>query len=160
MKLAYTINNKIMGTINNCTNIDIIYNIDKAKKLAILQCQKLLLQINKKTNAIKKMNLLTFCKFLHSFCRNNFIYSADKVNQIIKLPNYMLYKCVGDCKSYSLFIYGMLKAKGYNPLFKFVSYTNDVIPSHVYIVCNGIIIDGIIDKFNFEHKYNNAKYLK
>lgn len=157
--LKYNIYNNISGAKLYCENYDIIQNILDAKAEAVEQAKKILEQIHTQLRIVKNMPFIEFAHFVWLFCKFNFVYSADKENQIVKSPNRMLHNSIGDCKSYSLFIYAMLKAKDYNPYFKFVCYDNSKIPSHVYIVCDGIIIDGIIDKFNFEYQHKYFKLL-
>jgi hypothetical protein len=97
---------------------------------------------------------------LWKFTKNTFEYKEDsEFAQDIFSPGVMLTNAIQhtntiDCKNYSMFIAGILQTwcdagENFNWYFKFVSY-KDTDPTHVYIVCNGYVLDCCENKFDKE----------
>ena len=123
--------------------------MEEHKELATKQAKEIL-AVNFRT----PYQLKPYCFFIWKFAKANFNFIIDHVKlQKLIMPIPMIQLRSGDCKSFSLFVYGMLSAKGYKPQFKFVSFDNNPEPSHVYVVCGDVIIDGTISKFNKEANY-------
>ncbi len=99
------------------------------------------------------------CENIWKFLKTAIKYKADTGElQQIKLPSMFLHKATGDCKSYSLFTSGILTCLGIPHSFKYVSYTANPTPSHVYVVTGkGTIIDGMYSQFNAEKPYKHSK---
>jgi len=101
----------------------------------------------------KGKNELETCKNVFDYLKTRINYRADGFHQKIKLPSALLRERVGDCKSYSLFTYGILTNLGIPCKYVLTSYNNDPTPTHIYVVTNsGIIIDAVWGKFNSEKK--------
>lgn len=89
----------------------------------------------------------------------------DGNNQYIKTPARLLADKQGDCKSMAVFIASCLYCLGIKCKFRFVSFTNDKIYTHVYVVANDekgndIIIDPVervkdLPKFDYCSSYTH-----
>ena len=75
------------------------------------------------------------------YIRNNVKYKADGFDkQIIQLPGRMILNThLADCKSFALAFVSIMSALGYECGFRFASYKENKIPTHVYnfVLCNG-----------------------
>lgn len=110
------------------------------------------------------------CKKIFDFVKQNIRYQEDPPGkQWVKTPARLFADKVGDCKSFSIFCASCLHNAGIPGVFRFVSFTNSDIPTHVYVVAlvNGreVKIDPVIDGFDtqkpFTHKIDydmNALY--
>ena len=106
---------------------------------------------------------------LWSFVKNNWTYKEDSnKSQNLYAPNVMLTNAnksgfTIDCKNYSLFIFGILyglkKKYGlFQPLIRFVSFkSTDSNPTHVYVICNGWVLDCCTNGFNEEETFEYYK---
>ena len=120
--------------------------------LAIDQCETILHSIQQTLNI--SSTKIGKCKFVFDIVKSNIVFKKNpKDHQLIINPFALINIGVGDCKSFSLMVYGLTSALGLSPKFRFVSYDNDPQPSHVYVIVDGIIIDATINKFDFEHPY-------
>ena len=106
------------------------------------------------------VDTFTSLQDLWEFTKNTFEYKEDSsFAQDIKSPGIMLTDAINhtntiDCKGYSMFMAGVLQSwcdagEDFDWYFKFVSYT-DTDPTHVYIWCNGYILDCCENKFDKE----------
>jgi len=92
------------------------------------------------------------------FLKTHQHYTRDKdTDQLVRLPSRFVADGTGDCKSYALFAASILANLGLPVAFRYASYTNSSIPSHVYVVTkdengNEIIVDGVWKYFNSEKK--------
>jgi hypothetical protein len=97
---------------------------------------------------------------LWNFCKDYLQYVIeDDADQKLQSPASILYNRKVDCKCYSLFIAGILDSwerLGLYDLqslfFVFGSYDGDPTPGHVFIECNGLWIDPVMDRFNQDKK--------
>lgn len=96
-------------------------------------------------------------KEIWTFTKKTFHYKEDsELAQDLQSPSVMIENAIDgngsvDCKSYSLFISGLLTSKGNKDwFFKFASYNSEKEPTHVYVVCNGYILDCCMNSFNSE----------
>jgi len=136
------------------TNKSIIKALHRAQPKAVEQCTKIAHHFKGSTPAATAKNIWQFLK-------TEIQYDPDTHTQKIKMPSVFLNDRVGDCKSYSLFTSGVLTCLGIPHAFKYVSYTSDPTPTHVYIQLeDGTIIDGVYKSFNAEKPYTNAKLYK
>jgi len=75
------------------------------------------------------------------YIRSNVKYKADGFDQqIIQLPGRMILNThLADCKSFALAFVSIMSSLGYDCGFRFASYRENKIPTHVYnfVVCNG-----------------------
>lgn len=102
------------------------------------------------------------------FVKSNITYKIDENGkEKIKSPALLFHYGVGDCKSFSLMISGILM--NYPQIthsFRFTSYKKNADYQHVYIVANipnydrEIILDSTIEEFNKEYPYIKKKDIK
>lgn len=94
-----------------------------------------------------------------NFLKHSIQYKEDpQSHQMIRLPNRLLLDRVGDCKSFSLFAAAMLSAMGLPVAFRYASYSQSPIPTHVYVVTQDeagreIIVDAVWKSFDSEKPY-------
>lgn len=97
------------------------------------------------------------------YVRNNVLYKKDPDGlQVIQLPNAVIHrKHLGsDCKSRSLLISAVLSNLGAdNVRFRYASYKNDWIPTHVYTIFTfqgrDVPVDSVITTFDFEKPFSH-----
>ena len=98
---------------------------------------------NKDYNRVPK-KAFSSLRELWEFTKKTFTYREDSEHaQDLKSPTVMLMDAIDnagtiDCKGYSLFLAGILNRLGYEWFFKFVSYSEDMEITHVYIVVVGL----------------------
>lgn len=101
-----------------------------------------------------------------NFVRNYITYKLDPDgDQYIKSPSRTFWDGYADCKSFSIFLASLLFNQGFRNFgFRFVSFSDSAIYTHVYIYvhrANGktYILDAVpgIPHFDFEKKYRNKK---
>lgn len=103
---------------------------------------------------IKGKTLLEICRNLHQFCRKNFKYKLDPAGkELIRSPkqSWIDRKIGIDCEDYSIIIASVLLLKGYRPSLRITDYGSDW--QHIYVVCEGIVIDAVEPSFNNEAIY-------
>lgn len=83
-----------------------------------------------------------------NYQRNNFTYKKDVPDELIIRPDLLdeFYK-KGDCDDYAAFTYAVLKILNFKPKILLLGEQDNIF-EHICIICNGIIIDAINDKFN------------
>lgn len=106
-----------------------------------------------KTNSIKKTS-----RKIWQFIRQNIRYENDGYNfQHIKTPAALWKTKIGDCKSFSVFAGAILQNLRIPYKYRFVSYSDDSQPTHVFVVVpNGnkeIILDAVWPVFNTTKQY-------
>ena len=120
--------------------------------LAIQQCKCLIdyvsIHQNLPTTNLKK------CEFVHKLVRANvkFKKNPNKYQMVIN-PYALLEMKVGDCKSFSMIVHGLLCALNLKPKLRYVSYDNDPQPSHVYVIVDNVCIDATVPEFDKEYPY-------
>ncbi|MEI6122276.1 MAG: transglutaminase-like domain-containing protein [Bacteroidota bacterium] len=97
-----------------------------------------------------------------NFVKENIRYQVDPLgDQYVKTPARTWSDKFADCKSYSIFLASLLKNQGIDFAYRFTSYSEQPIFTHVYIVAflNGseIILDDVMPDFNSEKPYNFKK---
>lgn len=98
-------------------------------------------------------------KKIYNFLRKNVVYRIEPGSaQSVKSPAAILATGHGDCKHYSLFSGGVLQNLGIPFAYRFVSYKNDKIPQHVFVVIDPgtekeIWIDPVISVFDYKKPY-------
>jgi hypothetical protein len=141
----------------NGSNSDIIKTIEN-------NFEKGCKQVTPYANKFKGSDLYATGNNIWEYLKNNVTYKADGSSQKILLPNRLLHSKVGDCKSFALASACLLKANGYNVIFRYTSYNNSKVPTHVYCVGydnnnNSIICDPVWYGYNkekeFTHKIDN-----
>lgn len=87
-----------------------------------------------------------------------FKYKQDPAGvQYIKTPEQVVHSGVTDCKGYSILTSSLLSALGINHVFRFVSYGSSAVPTHVYIVAEGVALDACTNELGTELDYNYKK---
>lgn len=114
--------------------------------------------LNKFAPALQKGTENETCKAIWNFVKKNISYKIDPIGkQFIKTPARIWQDKQCDCKGYSIFIACCLTSLGLPVKFRFVSFDNTDIPTHVYVVCNNNILDCVMNQYNKEHSYTNKK---
>jgi hypothetical protein len=110
--------------------------------------------------------IMVTCRKLFDFCKDNIAYKEETIDrQFTSSPQTILLRGFGDCKSYALFIGGVLdalKRRGVNInwCYRFASenFSNEhAQPGHVFIVVNTgqgeIWVDPVLYEFNQDHDF-------
>jgi Transglutaminase-like superfamily len=103
-------------------------------------------------------------KNIFDFLMNYVEYKKDNGAQVIKHLNALI-KYGGDCKSYALATVAILQNCGFPAYYRFTSYSDVNIPTHVYAYTldatgTPVIIDAVYKRFNAEKLYNYKKDYK
>ena len=117
-------------------------------------------QVKRFAPSLKAATQKETCNNVWKFLKKNVRYKEDPPGeQWIKEPARVWADKVCDCKSYSVFAASCLYHLGLQPVFRFVSFTRDKTPTHVYIIVNAgnkeIIIDCVLPGFNQEKPYTH-----
>jgi len=133
-------------------NGDIIRTIHSSFSTAVEQTKHIAPQF-------KGADALESAAKVYRYLRSGIRYKRDPAKyQDIRLPARLVKDGYGDCKSFALFAAGVMANLGYPVTFRYVSYGSDPVPSHVYIVADGVVLDGVYKLFNtqlpFTHKYD------
>lgn len=138
-------------------NRDIIATIHKNVPEAIKQAQVTAPLFKGDTKTDTALNIWNFLKQKINYKKDS------NFDQYVRLPSRFVNDAQGDCKSYALFTYAILKALGdKDARIRYASYSSIPIPTHVYCVTrdeNGkeVIIDGVWKEFDSEKKYKFKK---
>ena len=154
-------NGKTTIAKNNANTKDIIESLCRVVPIAVDQCRgEVEKYITKTKNPL--IDAESVCRFIRSQVK----YKADGfAEQNIQLPGRMLFGTKqADCKSFSLAFVGMMGAMGYDCGFRFASYRQNKIPTHVYnfVVCNGkkYIFDACVENLKESPRYTFIKDMK
>ncbi len=93
-----------------------------------------------------------------NFLRTKIRYKRDPAHrQLIRMPGRFISDSEGDCKSFSLSACSILSNLGFKTSFRYTSYSDSNVPTHVYCIAekNGrkFIVDGVYHTFNAEKPY-------
>lgn len=137
--------------IADALNQDIRDVIEKNFPIAVSQTKEFAKQFKGKNDYDSAYKIWKFLKEHITYEKD------DSDEQMVRLPSRFVHDGHGDCKSYASFAASILANLGMPVAFRYASYTNSQIPSHVYAVTkdeNGkeIIIDGVWKYFNSEKK--------
>lgn len=102
------------------------------------------------------------CRNIWDFVKENIQYKIDPPGmQFIKEPVRLWADKQGDCKSFSVFAASCLSCLGINGFFRFVSFNESTLPTHVYVVVpyknEEIIIDAVWYYFNEEKPFTHKR---
>jgi hypothetical protein len=110
--------------------------------------------------------LVVTCRRLFDFCKQNIEYREESIGkQYTSAPQTILTRGYGDCKSYALFIGGVLDAlrrqgENINWCYRFASedfLSENPQPGHVFVVVDTgqgeIWIDPVLQNFNQDHEF-------
>lgn len=154
-------NGKTTIAKNNAKTKDIIEALCAVVPIAVDQCKGQVEQVINKTG-----NPLIDAESCCRYIRSNVKYEADGFSeQNIQLPGRMFSGTKkADCKSFSLAFVGMMGAMGYDCGFRFASYRENKIPTHVYnfVICNGkkYTFDACIENLKESPRYTYIKDMK
>lgn len=135
---------------------DIISEILYTDKHIALNC------IEKFAKNLKFKSLNDLCQQLFDFLYYNVVYREDPLgHQYIKSPSALWFSKLGDCKSFSIFIASVFKALHIPYSYRFVSFTNSPVYTHVYPIAHGkknnIIVDVVLKKYDKTKGLNEEK---
>lgn len=107
------------------------------------------------------------CKKIFNWIKQNIEYKIEPASlQTTKSIQRLINDGYGDCKHYSGFFAAILSALGIKHKYRFVSYNESKIPTHVYVVAfdekgNEIICDAVLPEFNTQKSYTHKidKYM-
>lgn len=107
---------------------------------------------------LQKGTIYETCRAIWQFVKSNIRYKVDPIGQQwVKTPARLFEDKVGDCKSFSVFIASCLYNLGINGMFRFVSFNNSPLPTHVYVIVpykgRMIKIDAVLPWFDKEKPY-------
>jgi hypothetical protein len=146
---------------NNASTPDIIDALLNAVPIATKQCiPEIDSMIYKSGDPL--IDAESVCRYI----RSNVKYKADGFDeQNIQLPGRMFQDTKqADCKSFSLAFVGMMKALGHDCGFRFASYRENKIPTHVYnfVVCNGkkYTFDACVQNLKESNKHTHIQDMK
>ena len=118
-------------------------------------------QVKEFTDGMQGMDSYDACKTIWTSLKRDVKYVPDDESmQNLKSPARLVYDGFGDCKSYSLAIACCLRNLGIPYAYRFVSFTNDRTPTHVYVVAypgtkDECIIDCVLSNFDYEKPYRH-----
>jgi len=150
-------NHKLLN--ENGDTQDIVNGILKADKI----CGKYTKNFSKH---LKSSTTLATAKNVFDFVFNHINYQVDPFGiQWIKSPSQTWKDKYADCKSMSIFSGSVFKNLGIPYAYRFVSYSDQPIWTHVYVIVydengKGIIVDPVYKKFNKQKSYRFKKDYK
>lgn len=104
-----------------------------------------------------------YCHSIYDFLVKNIRFQEDNLGyQGVQMPAKLWNSKQGDCKSFSIFLGALLKSRGIQYSYRFVSYSDKPIWTHVYVIAhlkNGqnVILDCVYKLFNKEKPKNFYK---
>lgn len=105
-------------------------------------------QIKEFAKAIEDFTLEQTCYNIWYFLRTQTLYRLDKPGyEEIRTPGRLIEDAIGDCDDYSVFAASVLKELGYKPYFYVVGFRGGSY-SHIYVGCEDIVIDGVMNEYN------------
>ena len=95
------------------------------------------------------------CFNVWHFIKRNIKYDFDKPGvEAIRTPARVWAdrRNQNDCEDYAVFASALLLNMGYRPVLKIVAFNGSPNFQHIYVQCNGITVDGVLNQFNEEPK--------
>lgn len=111
---------------------------------------------------LKNLPVIDKCYSIFDYVLSKVKYSADQGrDQYIQTPERLMLSGKGDCKSMAIFAASCLKEMNIPCWFRFVSFNDSPIYTHVYVVAQDedgreIIIDPV-DRYDNKPKFNYAR---
>ena len=151
MITAPATNGKNVVNRRNAFNSDIIEVLESNYPTAVANVKTFAQQFRGSTDQQTAHNVW-------NFLRSEIRYKRDPAHrQLIRIPGRFFHDGEGDCKSYSLAACSILSNLGFKTAFRYTSYSNSNVPTHVYCIAekNGrkFIVDGVYHTFNAEKPY-------
>lgn len=127
------------------------FGLKDTKKLIADYCRKYWRDCIPIANHLKGDSLLQSCFNLWHWMRNNIRYEYDRDGrEEVRSPRRVWqdrHRGV-DCDCLSVFAWCVLYAMGYNPQFELVAFKNRPDFSHIFINCDGVVVDRVWYVFN------------
>lgn len=119
------------------------------------------LMLNKQFAKLFKGDLKYKVSLVWYFIKNQIAYKIDPFGyQFVKSPQKTYFDKFADCKSYSIFAASIFKSLGIPYSYRFVSFSDSKIPTHVYLVVHGngnseYILDACLNEPFIEKPYKH-----
>ena len=127
------------------------FGLKDTKKLIADYCRKYWRDCIPIANHLKGDSLLQSCFNLWHWMRNNIRYEYDRDGrEEVRSPRRVWqdrHRGV-DCDCLSVFAWCVLYAMGYNPQFELVAFKNRPDFSHIFVNCDGVVVDRVWYVFN------------
>ena len=127
------------------------FGLADTKKLIADYCRKYWRDCQAIANHLKGDSLLQSCFNLWHFMRHNIKYAYDSESrEEVRSPRRVWqdrFRGV-DCDCLSVFAWCVLTCMGYYPVFELVAFNNKKAPSHIFVTCDGIVVDRVWFVFN------------
>ena len=117
------------------------------------------LMINRQFSKLFKGDLKYKVSLVWYFIKNQIAYKIDPFGyQFVKSPQKTYFDKYADCKSYSIFAASIFKSLGIPYSYRFVSFSDSKIPTHVYLVIHGnsdFVLDACLNEPFIEKPYKH-----
>lgn len=127
------------------------FGLDDTKALISEYCKKYWRDCQLLANHLKAKTLIQSCFNLWHWLRYNIRYEFDRAGrEEIRSPRRVWadrFRGV-DCDCLSVFAWCVLRCMGYHPAFELAAFKNKETFSHIYINCDGVIVDRVWFVFN------------
>lgn len=127
------------------------FGIDDTKKLIADTCRRYYRECEAIAKHLKGDTVLQSCFNLWHWLHNNIRYEYDAAGkEEIRTPRRVWadrHRGV-DCDCLSTFAWCVLKCMGYDPVFELAAFKNKPAFSHIYVVCDGVVVDRVWFVFN------------
>ena len=127
------------------------FGLDDTKTLIAEYCRKYYRDCQLLANHLKAKTLIQSCFNLWHWLRYNIRYEFDRAGrEEIRSPRRVWadrFRGV-DCDCLSVFAWCVLRCMGYRPAFELAAFRNKDTFSHIYINCDGVIVDRVWFVFN------------
>ena len=127
------------------------FGLDDTKQLIADTCRRYYKECEAIAKHLKADTVLQSCFNLWHWLHNNIRYEYDAAGkEEIRTPRRVWadrHRGV-DCDCLSTFAWCVLKCMGYNPVFELAAFKNKPAFSHIYVVCDGVVVDRVWFVFN------------
>lgn len=127
------------------------FGLTDTKKLIADYCRKYWKDCARIAAHLKADSLLQSCFNLWYWMRHNIKYAYDaEGKEEVRSPRRVWQdrKHGVDCDCLSVFAWCVLTCMGYDPVFELVAFNNKKAPSHIFVTCNGVVVDRVWFIFN------------
>lgn len=137
----------------------VLVPVKDTPKTAQMIAQKLIPSWSKQTESIVPFviddDFKIIAKNLWEYCRKTYNYHEDPTGyEYIRSPkqSFVDKKKGIDCEDYAIIIACVLINTGYSPILRIVDFDGSGW-QHIYVICDGIVIDAVNEQFNKEEKF-------
>ncbi|MEE0928822.1 MAG: hypothetical protein UIG59_06490, partial [Acutalibacteraceae bacterium] len=127
------------------------FGLDDTKQLIADTCRRYYKECEAIAKHLKADTVLQSCFNLWHWMQNNIRYEYDAAGkEEIRTPRRVWadrHRGV-DCDCLSTFAWCVLKCMGYDPVFELAAFKNKPAFSHIYVVCDGVVVDRVWFVFN------------